>query len=189
MPSTAARRPFICPPALGEALSCCPSRKMRRWPHHSGLKGRPMHRTATLVFILGIALCPTVGVAQTQPGSLGGIVGNNEKSVSGGDVQHSKPRRPPIKPGSKSITSGIRVTSATLGENCGAPRGNVTGKVAAHCNGKQSCSLSGSQVNNPDPAFGCSKSFAAEWQCSGTTHANAVPASAFESAVLTLSCN
>jgi hypothetical protein len=65
----------------------------------------------------------------------------------------------------------------------------VTGKVAALCNGKQSCSLPGSQVNNPDPAFGCLKSFKAEWQCGGTPHANAVPASSFESAVLTLSCN
>jgi hypothetical protein len=64
----------------------------------------------------------------------------------------------------------------------------VTGKVAAVCNGKQSCSLPGSEVNNPDPAFGCDKNFAAEWQCGGLSHSNAVPPSSWGSAVLTLSC-
>jgi hypothetical protein len=86
------------------------------------------------------------------------------------------------------MPAGIDVTSATFGQNCGVPRGNVTEQVAALCNGKESCSLPGPQVNNPDPAFGCNKGFAAECQCGGVRHANAVPPSFNATAVLTLSC-
>ena len=46
------------------------------------------------------------------------------------------------------------------------------------------------KVNNPDPAYGCAKMFAAEWRCSGKsgTNTNSVPASAMETNVLTLNC-
>ena len=84
----------------------------------------------------------------------------------------------------------IVVTSATLGQNCGARRGNVTAKVAAICDGKQSCALPGSKVNNPDPAFGCAKTFAAEWKCTGSsaTKRRAVPAAVNETRVLRIGC-
>jgi formylglycine-generating enzyme required for sulfatase activity len=84
----------------------------------------------------------------------------------------------------------IKVTSATLGLNCGAPKGNVTEKVVEICDGQETCSLPGSSVNNPDPAPGCWKAFAVEWQCSGKSGArgNSVPAVPNETHTLTLSC-
>jgi hypothetical protein len=84
----------------------------------------------------------------------------------------------------------IVVTSATLGANCGVPRGNVTSKVAKICNGREVCSLPGSRVSHPDPAFGCAKAFSAQWKCSenGETKSAAVARIAFETNVLTLSC-
>jgi hypothetical protein len=94
------------------------------------------------------------------------------------------PPTPPDTPGK------IAVTSATFGGNCGASRGNVTAKVAELCDGRTTCSLPGSKVNDPDPAFGCAKTFGAEWRCSGKsgTNTNSVAASAWETNVLTLSC-
>jgi hypothetical protein len=88
------------------------------------------------------------------------------------------------------VPGKIVVRSATLGGNCGVSRGNVTAKVAEICDGRTACSLPGSKVNNPDPAYGCAKMFAAEWQCSGKngTNTNSVAASAMETNVLTLSC-
>jgi hypothetical protein len=87
-------------------------------------------------------------------------------------------------------TSRIVVTSGTLGLNCGARRGNVTAKVAEICNGRDVCSLAGYRVNIPDPAYLCSKSFSAEWQCTGKsgTKKGSVPAIRDETNVLTLSC-
>jgi hypothetical protein len=83
----------------------------------------------------------------------------------------------------------IRVTSATLGANCGAPAGNVTAKVGAICNGKDLCTLPGRDVNNPDPAQGCPKTFAVEWQCTGGgARSNAAPATPDETTPVTLSC-
>lgn len=90
----------------------------------------------------------------------------------------------------KPALSRITVTSATLGQNCGAPHGNVTLKVAAICNDREVCALAGYRVNNPDPAVGCFKAFAAEWQCTGKsgTKRGSVPAVSNETHVLTLSC-
>jgi hypothetical protein len=84
----------------------------------------------------------------------------------------------------------IRVTSATLGANCGVRRGNVTNKLAAICNGKEECSPVGHDVGNPDPAPNCAKDFTAEWQCSGQvgTRSNSVPATTNETTPLLLSC-
>ena len=109
-----------------------------------------------------------------------------------------KPQEPPVPsdrkvaaiPPPAGVPGKIVVTSATLGANCGVPRGNVTAKVAELCDGRTACALPGSKVNNPDPAYGCAKMFAAEWRCSGKsgTNTNSVPASAMEMNVLTLSC-
>ncbi len=94
--------------------------------------------------------------------------------------------------GTSSSASGgvIRVTSGTLGANCGVGRGNVSTQVAAICNGKDECTLSGHDVGNPDPAPNCAKAFAVEWQCSGQngTRSNANPATVDETTPLTLSC-
>jgi hypothetical protein len=137
-----------------------------------------------------------VTAALAQAGSTGGTIGKQDKSISGGDSQNepSTSARSNLQAhrnisSSPAKTNQIRVTSATFGENCGAPRGNVTDKVGRICNEKETCALPGASVNDPDPAFGCGKSFAAEWKCgSGKIRFNSVPASAWGAAVLTLSC-
>jgi hypothetical protein len=147
---------------------------------------------AALLLVAASVSVPFAGTAFAQAGSTGGTLGNTDKSISGEREeprQPAEPRRRHAEPGAKAaMPAGIHVTSATFGQNCGVPRGNVTEQVAALCNGKESCSLPGSQVNNPDPAFGCNKGFAAEWQRGGVRHANAVPPSFNATAVLTLSC-
>ena len=152
------------------------------------LRGRNMRWRASI----GIALLAlphfvsaNASSALAEAGSTGGTIGKQDKSISGGDSQ-SEPSTPARSKLHRNISSSqakgnqIRVTSATFGENCGAPRGNVTDKVGRICNEKETCALPGSSVNDPDPAFGCGKSFAAEWQCgSEKIQFNSVPASAW----------
>jgi len=147
-----------------------------------------MHRVLAIAVTVGLSLA-FASAAGAQGGSVGGTIGKKGKSISGDESSsapsHSTARRLPAQHG----PGLIKVTSATLGENCGTPRGNVTDRVAAICDGKETCSLPGSQVRDPDPAFGCVKSFAAEWRCgSGKTRSNSVPPVWWETNVLTLSC-
>jgi hypothetical protein len=97
---------------------------------------------------------------------------------------------PAAVPASAGNASGIHVTSATLGANCGARHGNVTSKLADICDGRANCETPGHAVNYPDPAYGCAKDFAAEWQCGAQSQifSNSVPAAVMESNVLKLSC-
>lgn len=161
------------------------------------LGGGSMRWRASIgIFLLALSHLAFVNVfsAFAQAGSTGGTIGKRDKSISGGEsaVEPHTPIKSRPK-GQRNISSSqaktqIRVTSATFGENCGAPRGNVTDKVGRICNEKETCALPGSSVNDPDPAFGCGKSFAAEWQCGSGKRFNSVPASAWGAAVLTLSC-
>src|ERR1700722_2480284 len=51
-----------------------------------------MHRTASLIFAAGVFWTSAIAVAQVQPGSTGGTVGKQDKSVSGGNTpQESRP--------------------------------------------------------------------------------------------------
>jgi hypothetical protein len=51
-----------------------------------------MHRTASLIFAASVFWTSAIAVAQVQPGSTGGTVGKQDKSVSGGDTpQESRP--------------------------------------------------------------------------------------------------
>jgi hypothetical protein len=59
----------------------------------------------------------------------------------------------------------IKVISATYGNNCGAPRGNVTNYLAEACDGKETCVYIINYRLIGDPASGCAKDFIAEWQC------------------------
>jgi hypothetical protein len=129
--------------------------------------------------------------AFAQAGSTGGTIGKHDKEVSGDSTSpESKPRSLAPRPRANE-SERIIVTSATLGANCGVSRGNVTSRVAEICNGHDVCQLPGSKVNNPDPAYGCAKSFAVEWKCSanGKPRSATVAAIAFESNILTLKCD
>ena len=43
-----------------------------------------MHRIASLIFAASVLWTSAIAVAQVQPGSTGGTVGKQDKSVSGG---------------------------------------------------------------------------------------------------------
>lgn len=100
------------------------------------------------------------------------------------DWMVSSRNRAAARSAAPSLSGAFALPLLRLEKIASAVRGNVTDKVAALCNGKQSCSLPGSQVNNPDPAFGCNKSFKGEWRCGETP--DAVPAVPFETTIPTL---
>jgi peptidoglycan/LPS O-acetylase OafA/YrhL len=64
-----------------------------------------------------------------------------------------------------SVASGIRVTSATYGANCNARRGNATRTLSKICNGKDECEYIVDVNALGDPAPGCAKNFAVDYQC------------------------
>jgi hypothetical protein len=84
----------------------------------------------------------------------------------------------------------IRVVQATYGANCGIGRGNVTGHLAGACNGRLDCAYSVYWQVIGDPAFGCAKTYEAEYTCSNDPAPRAVfayPEAGFGSQVF-LSC-
>src|SRR5262245_15899798 len=65
--------------------------------------------------------------------------------------------------------SNIKIVSASYGQNCGAPAGNVTSQVAQACSRSVSKCEYRVDVNAlGDPKPGCQKSFEAEYQCTGS---------------------
>jgi hypothetical protein len=88
------------------------------------LMGRPMHRTASFIFVVSVILAPAAAVAQVQPGGTGGTVGKHDKSISGGaapdepghSAREHKPHRPVAKPSDKAIRE-------TRGSACGSIAG------------------------------------------------------------------
>lgn len=152
---------------------------------------RKASRQALAFVLLGLFALGQQESAFAQAGSSGGIIGKQDKELSGdSSAPESKSRSPSPRP--RATEGGrITVTSATLGANCGVPRGNVTSQVAEVCNGRDVCQLSGSKVKISDPAFGCAKAFSAQWKCSagGPTKSASVAAVAFETNVLTLKCD
>jgi hypothetical protein len=156
---------------------------------------RPSRRILGVGLLLGLLALGQPENAFAQTGSTGGIVGKQNKEVSGdapSPESKSRALSPALSPRPHVTEPGrITVTSATLGANCGVRRGNVTSRVAEICNGHDACQVPGSKVNNPDPAFGCAKAFSAQWKCSagGKTKSATVAAIALETNVLTLTCN
>jgi hypothetical protein len=145
-----------------------------------------------LTGLASAAILFSQGPAFSQAGSAGGAIGEEDKSISGArSSQQGKSRSTPTNsPRAIGAPSGIQVVSATLGNNCGAPRGNRTSQVAGICNGQDSCTLSGSKVRDPDPAFGCAKAFSVTWRCSAGAPVRSASAAAtlYETNSLTLSC-
>ncbi|MDO8289826.1 MAG: acyltransferase family protein [Parvibaculum sp.] len=63
---------------------------------------------------------------------------------------------------------GVRVLSASYGENCGARRGNVTKDIERVCTGQMSCAYRVDVSKLGDPARGCEKDYRVEYQCGQT---------------------
>lgn len=59
----------------------------------------------------------------------------------------------------------IQVTSATYGQNCGAPDGNATTAVTKACDGQDRCDYHVDTTVLGDPRKGCAKNFVVEWRC------------------------
>ena len=74
----------------------------------------------------------------------------------------SEARKPYTK---NDLNSNILVISASYGNNCGAPRGNVTRNLAIACDGTTSCTYIIDFEVIGDPALGCAKNYLAEWRC------------------------
>ena len=72
-------------------------------------------------------------------------------------------------PFSKQTTSGIRVTDATYGQNCGAKSGNVTRHLSDACNGLNVCNYKVDHRAIGDPVKGCPKAYDLSYQCDGMT--------------------
>jgi len=85
--------------------------------------------------------------------------------------------------------SRIQIVSATYGQNCGAPAGNVTSHVAQACSRSTSRCDYRIDVNAlGDPRPGCAKAFEVQYQCAGgATQKATVPPEAHTSTV-TLQC-
>ena len=63
--------------------------------------------------------------------------------------------------------ASILVSQATYGGNCSVAPGNLTGVLAQSCNGRADCEYTVDYKVLGDPARGCRKDFAVEWQCTG----------------------
>jgi peptidoglycan/LPS O-acetylase OafA/YrhL len=98
-----------------------------------------------------------------------------------------------VQPGSRretSVEAGIRVVSATYGQNCGAPAGNASSFLKRACDGRDSCRYVVNVAVLGDPAGGCSKSFATEFECAPdrTRYRQEIPAEAGLGGLLVLTC-
>jgi peptidoglycan/LPS O-acetylase OafA/YrhL len=65
----------------------------------------------------------------------------------------------------ESVASGVRVIAATYGANCKARGGNATRALSTTCNGKDNCDYIVDVNVLGDPAPGCTKNFAVEYEC------------------------
>jgi len=89
-----------------------------------------------------------------------------------------------------SVTSGIRVLSATYGANCQAQAGNSTRAIGKSCNGKENCNYIVDVNILGDPASGCAKGFSVDYQCAPDEKrlTKSLPAEAGLKSPLYLSC-
>lgn len=86
----------------------------------------------------------------------------------------------------------IQVISATYGENCGAPVGNVTNYLKTACNGKDWCTyVIHYKDMGGDPKYGCAKNYFATWRCgdSGKVRTLFVEPEAGRGSSILLYCN
>jgi peptidoglycan/LPS O-acetylase OafA/YrhL len=89
-----------------------------------------------------------------------------------------------------SVTSGVRLITASYGANCDAQRGNATKSLSKTCNGRNSCQYIVDVTKLGDPAPGCAKNFTVEYQCapSEIRYRKDLPSEAGLGSRLDLSC-
>ncbi len=89
------------------------------------------------------------------------------------------------------VENGVRVLSATYGGSCGVPFGNVTNLLRKSCDGKTDCNYAVKVDVLGDPAPGCGKNFAIEYECAPhkTRFSKSIGAEAGFGKKVDLSCN
>lgn len=133
-------------------------------------------------------------LAQNTPGSTGGTIGKQNKSISGGSSEpESRPpaQEPRARPSSDRArgATAIVVTSATYGGNCGAAAGNATQHLRQACNGKSRCDYVIDYQVIGDPKVFCGKDYVAQWRCGqGSTHSATVAPEAGYRKTINLTC-
>lgn len=111
----------------------------------------------------------TAGLAEPCPGQPGAFC--PDAATTRGDLSAMLGRfiiAGSHPPGGSTIT----VTAGSYGSNAGAPAGNVTGHLAASCNGLSTCNYGVFYWVIGDPLPGIAKDYLAEWTCTpgGTVH-------------------
>lgn len=90
---------------------------------------------------------------------------------------------------SEADTQTINIVSGTYGQNCGAPRGNATQRLARRCDGRRSCDYVLNEAFGDGDTAACRRGFLAEWRCGNTEfHTAALSAGAEQGDTLVLSC-
>ena len=152
-----------------------------------------MHRrTLATIAALSLALPPG---ALAQADWTGGTIGKTEKSATGASTESASPdigkaSRSAPGPAPRRTVSGVVVTSATYGGNCGAPRSNATQQLARACNGRTSCDyvIDWQVIGDPKPY--CGKNYIAEWRCGdGRVRSASVPPEAGYQKTISLRCD
>jgi M6 family metalloprotease-like protein len=69
----------------------------------------------------------------------------------------------------------VQVAEATYGENCGAPRGNVTAPLAKACGGRTTCGYRIDHKVIGDPKAHCFKEFKVSWRCGSVNRETSAP--------------
>lgn len=85
----------------------------------------------------------------------------------------------------------IDVTSASWGENCGAPKDNVLYWVRSACSGKRKCDFAFDWRLLGNPATTCDKQFRIEWRCSpgDRKFERSLPSDPPQSTIIPLTCS
>lgn len=92
-----------------------------------------MHRAVSLIFSIGLVLVPTLGVAQMQPGSAGGTIGKQDKSISGED--HSAPPAERSKRPARTRDRDKTNNDGAGGQTAASLRGHW--RIQVNCGSKQ----------------------------------------------------
>ncbi|EDZ98721.1 hypothetical protein BH160DRAFT_5982 [Burkholderia sp. H160] len=83
----------------------------------------------------------------------------------------------------------ITIVSGTYGQNCGAPRGNLTRELARHCNRRETCNYAMPSLHKAGLMMACPSDFQAEWRCDHADfHSAALAPGAKSGDTLVLGC-
>jgi hypothetical protein len=151
--------------------------------------------------LIAILCCPACTIYETPPPASPGTWSAGTPASPPQTAPPPSPSSPPsaAPPGAETWrgspppaapAGGIRVVTATYGANCGVASGNVTGHLAGACDGRGTCDYRVDYTVIGDPAYGCSKGYAAQWRCDGSPQvfsAGAAPEAGF-GAIVHLSC-